>query len=176
MQNDSRKESALSDSTWKVSVGVLIGGIIFIIVVLLFQHHYYSKPKEMDLSQVQIADDAYKYYIDSMSATSTQGDYILIKGWVVHIGIDLEHYNTQLVLYQDSLDDAFVFKLAMKTRADVTTYFDDGYDYDSSGFSAYIKSSLLGDRTYHVALLYNDTKTDDGARIILTDKVFTCKE
>lgn len=171
-----RERQGGSSIAWKASVLIFIFGMFFIIAVLIFQHNYYSKPAKTDLSQVQIADNTYEFSIDTISSTSTQGDYILIEGWAAHTGKDLEHFNTQLVLYQDSLEDALVFKLAMQTKTDVTTYLDDGYNYDSSGFSANIKSNLIGDDIYKIALLYNDTETDDGARIILSDKTFTCEE
>lgn len=176
MMEDDKIELFTSKIAWKISLFILIFGTLFIIFVVIFQHNYYSKPTKTDLSKVQIADDTYRYYIDSITDSDTLGNYIKVEGWAFHTGEDLEHYNIQLVLYEDSLEEAYVFKLAMQTRTDVTTYFDDGFDYDSSGFSANVKSSLIGDTIYNVALLYNDTETEDGARIILTNKTFVCEE
>ncbi|MCD8238332.1 MAG: hypothetical protein LUC92_03200 [Clostridiales bacterium] len=171
---DSRKTG---DIAWAFSVFVLVFGTLFTIFVLIFQHTYYSKPVKADLSQVQIADEeAYRFNIDSITDSRTLGNYVFIKGWALHKGQDLNHFNTELVLYKDSLENCLVFKLAMQTRTDVTEYFDDGYDYDLSGFSANVKSSYIGGNEYKIALLYNDTETDDGAAIILTGETFISEE
>lgn len=163
------------DLKWKLTVLTLILGGGIIAAAILFQHNYYAYPTKADLTWVQIADSESYHTMYSISDSATQGDYINISGHVVHTGEDLKHFNVQLVLYGDSLEDALIFKLAMQTRTDVTAAFNDGYNYDSSGFSANIKRSLIGDAVYNVALLYNDTQNDDGARLIITGNTFVCE-
>ncbi|MCC8041969.1 MAG: hypothetical protein LIO69_00325 [Oscillospiraceae bacterium] len=164
--------------TERISIGLIVFGAVFTLFVLAFQYFYYGYPRKMDLSDVQIADtESYRYFIDSISDSNTQGEYTYVRGWVLHEGEDLIHFNTELVLYSDDLSEAFVFRTKMQSRTDVTTHFDDGYDYDSSGFVVNIKNSLLDDDTvWYIAFLYDDTQDGSGERLIITDKALICED
>lgn len=167
-QNDTKLKRDLTIFT-------LIIGTVFLLATIIGEYIYYSKPKRMDLSEVELADDNYTYSIDEISDSKTLGEYIYVKGWAIHKGVNFDHFNTQLVLYQNDLKDTLVFELSMQTRTDVTTAFNDGYNYDSSGFSVNIDSSMVGDNEYNIAILYRDTDSNDGTRLILTDKKLICE-
>lgn len=140
--------------TKKLSIFVIICGLLAGCIVIIGQYFYYGTYKVMDISDAKVLEeDEYKYFLESLDTEATVGDYYQIKGWGVIINKPVAQYNTKLVLYVKDFTNAKVFNTKMQTRSDVTQMMNDNNNYDASGFAVNIDSERIQGDNYNMALL-----------------------
>lgn len=136
-----------------VSVFVVVCSILAVVLFSAAQYFTNSRPKRVDLTSATILDaNQYQYCFDRLEP---DGDYFRIRGWCVITGSPLRTFHNRMVLYSEGLDEAWSFPLALVSRPDVTAFFDDGNNYNNSGFEATI-GDFLPEGQYHLAVLVDN--------------------
>ena len=75
------------------------------------------------------------------------------RGWVMRQGVETASVDTQVALI-DADDHVWLMNTVMEKRDSVTQYYNDGVNYDNSGFYGSCKEKkLIGDETYEVGIV-----------------------
>ena len=100
------------------------------------------------------------------------GNYTIgIKGYAFILGEDTEYFNTQLVLHDTTTDNNYLIKTSFQQRCDLTTLYNDGYNYDNSGF--YARFFISSVEKKHKYIIYLLTYKKNQYNIINTGKELT---
>lgn len=125
-----------------------MGGATLAIVVVVYQYFYYSG-RHINLSDYQELQEGYEYGLNVIEANL---DYDEVSGWIVVPGHEIVQYETTLVLYSET-GNAYAFPTKMVTRTDVTEYFDDGLNYDASGYQVRVRKSKIKGNSYYIGFI-----------------------
>ena len=154
------------ESIRKIIIKVLlIMGALLAVGCSLFQYADYHGMETISMGDYQSSED-FSYSIEEMS--SVNSDYGYIRGWVLLDGRDIHMFNSRLVLYKKDTDEARILSLKMQIRTDVTERFDDGHNYDASGFEGRIDKAYLEDGDYYIGFLLT---CDQGDILVKTGEV-----
>lgn len=159
---------------------LLIVPLIALLIYLLFANSIFDsiiKVKgESRISNISLPDitSSLRCNIDDINNKKVAWKYMaLFSGWSIAEGQNTDNNITYIVL--ESSDKRYIFSTSKAQRHDVTTFFNDGKNYDNSGFIALINHSLIENGIYKVGVCIenNDayyfnycnvfvTKNDDG--------------
>lgn len=81
-------------------------------------------------------------------------DTISLSGWCIVSGEDIGYANYYVVFHNIAEDSYYRVNTVYKQRADVTAYFNDGYNYDNSGFYTRVRKCNLPEGEYEVCIWY----------------------
>lgn len=110
------------------------------------------------LVDIQIPEESneIKYYFDSIN---NNGGFIEIRGWAIIPKIDSKKSNIYILIIYG--DNKLIYETFSEVRKDITECFNDGCNYDNSGFLAKIDLKVSLNDPYRVGLLViNDKKKD----------------
>lgn len=149
-----------------LSVTVVTLGLFIAVFCTAFQFSHYSGSAINLNSYREIPKGDYSYSIDALSEQNYK--YDSISGWVVVNGHEVLQYETQVVLYTD---DGYAVAVPMKMveRADVTADFNDGNDYDMSGFQGLIRKKISDGKDCKIGFLID---VDHELCLIRTGQVY----
>ena len=119
-----------------------------------FYYDYESLGYEIDDSS------KYSWCIDHISYNNK---YVLVVGWFFKKGIDIDSNKVSIVFRDIGTNEMIVLPTLTLKRSDITRVFNDGHNYDYSGFKAEIPYSSLIDfdkTNYQIYVLYHDINGD----------------
>lgn len=94
------------------------------------------------------------------------GKFIHINGAIIPFGESITRVNNEIYLIDEINHLSYRVNTVSVKRPSATEYYNDGNNYDNSGFSSYGDISKLNKQQYRVAMKYNDKY------MLLSDKVF----
>lgn len=124
-----------------------------------------------DLSGVSLAAES-DHIMSTIDEASYEDERIYVRGWIMQRGVTPTQINVSVALKGENSNNYIIVPTKSVERTDVTEYFDDGTNYDRSGFMAMINpqiyKTLLNDDYYEIYIVYN---TDLIYRLVKTGKV-----
>lgn len=106
-----------------------------------------------------------RYFIDDINHADK---YLDISGWFIEPNYAPNYINRQIVLL-DNEENMYKLNTHMIKREDVTKAFDDGQNYDNSGFSAHgLIKQIEKNKEYKIGFLYKDF--NDKETLFVTDR------
>lgn len=136
-----------------VTIGLSICIIFSSVLALLYKINI---EKIIPVTGLQInnnTQEEYEFYIDN---AYIENGRVYINGWSVKKGEDYNNPNVKIIL-QDTNEKMFSVHTTSVRRTEVTTYFNDGFNYDNSGIFGSCKVKYLEPgMTYKVLILMKD--------------------
>ncbi|AQR97834.1 hypothetical protein [Clostridium saccharoperbutylacetonicum] len=114
--------------------------------------------KNINMASVRTnVPEAYKSWIDS---AEIKDGALEIKGWVFKKGENLEYLNRKVVLV-DNKNNVYEVNTLMERRTEITSVFNDGFNYDNAGMIARcpIKQFKDGD-TFKIGYIVTEQNGD----------------
>lgn len=141
----------------------LIMGITSIFFLVEFDLYSFLGNKQANVSKGTNFNHRFKYYIDKIDIDEK---YINIRGWTVVIGENSVNYHIKIAL--QTKDDYLIYNTNNENRSDVTAHFNDGFNYDNSGFKVQIDKTNLNRAEYALKIILNnkDNKYQDIIKIL----------
>lgn len=127
-----------------ILLGTVFAGLIYL---------DYNRVKEIDISNMEINSGDIQFHIDSVN-NDLNSNYINIRGWAFKSGSNLSTVECYAGLMKISTKEVYKVNTVKEAREDVTTQFNDGYNYDNSGFFANFSKKKLEKGEYEIILLY----------------------
>lgn len=90
-------------------------------------------------------------------------NYVNINGWAFINGKSTN--NTKTYIYLKSKNKKYIFQTTPQKRHDVTKYFDDGNNYDNSGFQCIIDTNDIMSGNYEIGIVLKDGDTIETKKI-----------
>ena len=100
-----------------------------------------AQVKTITLSQLG-GEEKINFCIDD---ASVENGIVFILGWAFEKGQSIETYDLRVALKEHDSDKAYVLPTEMLIRNEVTQAYNDGFNYDASGFLSRAYASRLGD-------------------------------
>ena len=120
--------------------------------------------KKIDVKDVKIENTAMEHQLE-LEKIMNEYDYnehknrITISGWLVKQGIDTKQVSIKVVLKNTITEEFYELPTSIVARNDITEKFDDGVNYDNSGFRVSVpygnKLIDLEKYDYEIFLHYN---------------------
>lgn len=104
--------------------------------------------KKMNIDLPEIEEHKIRYFFDQISVDE---DIITIRGWGIILGQASSENELYLVMNSDST--TVIFSTEIEIRKDITGHFNDGYNYDYSGYIAKISKSDLYKSKFKLGIL-----------------------
>lgn len=142
----------------KIVISTLITLGCIMVGIWLFLAWHELKNKKIDISDYSIftASDNCLYAVDEVVLNDSDG---MINGWLIKKGEDIGAISIKVLLYEQDSNQCVAFPTKIVKREDVTSHFDDGKNYDYSGYYARITSIgsklQLRNREYTLMFLVN---------------------
>lgn len=137
-------------------------GLLFALIVFYDKQNIHKINNE---DYIETKGDI-SYVIDSVDYNE---DSISIIGWAYKMGQDIKNYDTEIVLNNITTNEFITIPTDMVIRKDVTEFFNDGFNYDCSGFSSKVLNRKLNrNDTYNIYILY---RNDSHNYLIKTDGI-----
>lgn len=112
---------------------------------------------------------AQKMQIGSIDEFTEQSNTLTISGWTAFEKADATNNKVEIVFAGS--DQAYIFATSPTARLDVTQYFNNGYNYDNSGYQVVINKNDIPAGSYKVGLLLHNKSNGDKS-LMMTDKTF----
>lgn len=90
-----------------------------------------------------------------------------LSGWTIFKGIDAVDSEIEVVFVGNN--EAYIFPSEIMERADVTRFYNDGYNYDNSGYDVLINKNDIPEGNYKIGLLVRNKPNGDES-LFMTDK------
>lgn len=120
-----------------------------------------TKIREFHMDAVNEMKQEYGFHVESVKLTKSNvlkiRNYTELTGWFTKLGENILNVSLQIVLKDTKSGRSFVVPTQMKVRKDVTEAYDDGHNYDQSGFYAKIphgRSINLDQSDYEIYVYY----------------------
>ena len=97
---------------------------------------------------------------------------VKVKGWTFLKDKDATDNEIEIVFVGN--DQAYIFSTKPVLRADVTQYYNDGHNYDNSGYETLVNKNDIPKGNYTIGLLVRDTSNGEES-LTMTDKTFIKK-
>ncbi len=126
-----------------------------------------NRIKKLDVTGIsQVAPSEYMTCLDvcdwKKDADQTTKDYVIINGWALKPGMEIFEASISVVIRSTENDKYYILPTKMIQRSDLTSYMNDGYNYEKSGFSTSVAYwHKLADSEYELFLLYDLNGTGD---------------
>ncbi len=95
-----------------------------------------------------------------------------IRGWTIFKDADAADNEIEVVFVGSN--EAYIFPAEPVERPDVTQYYNDGYNYDNSGYEVLINKKDIPQGNYKIGLLVRN-KSNGEESLMMTDKTFIKK-
>lgn len=136
-----------------IIISIFVGAMFIVTVFCVFSqytaHQFPSYVRADDYRSVPKSH--YDFNVDQVTKRNAKYDYV--SGWLIVPKTKILQYNTKLVLYRPGVRRMLVFKTSLVKRPDVSAHFDDGLDYQDSGFAVAIPSNYLKRAPYRIGFL-----------------------
>lgn len=140
-----------------ISLGIIFAGIIYLDNNLV---------REVDITDMEPNQENVSFCID---AISDNNNYISVRGWAFKKGISISTVECYVGVVNEESGDCYRVNTVKEDRTDVTSAYNDGFDYDKSGFYTLFNKRLLREGNYEICLLYysdnNNTFVPTGTKI-----------
>lgn len=129
---------------WMIFLGIILLTLIWILLV-----YNSTRIRKIDGATYPVKSlyDGYTLCLDDIKCEEDNipltKDVLVISGWMVKKGEDTKNVRLRIVLKNDDTGEYFMLPTTLLQRQDVTTYLDDGHNYDISGFNAKILQTAL---------------------------------
>lgn len=100
---------------------------------------------------------------------SYDGDMLTIIGWGVIVGREPNPISIHILLRNEETNEFFKLPTVINSREDVTAHFNDGINYNNSGFSVHMNGKALNfDKVrYEIVILY---EVGEDSYVVFTKK------
>lgn len=134
--------------------------IAIFLVIWIFLVKNVTTIKKLDVSNIKTETvSSYSFYIDELNAQrsniSNKKDYIEMSGWFAKNNTQVESVSLNIVLKNKNTGIYYLIPTYFYSREEVSSFINDGYDHQYSGFS--IKIPYLDDldnSDYEIYVLY----------------------
>ncbi|GAK43450.1 hypothetical protein TCA2_5948 [Paenibacillus sp. TCA20] len=140
-----------------------INNILCLLLVILVSftgfsiHEYRLSPDFFRIEDLGSLSNKTHLNVDQISFESEK---IVIKGWAVLVGKPSDETNLSIILVdKENPDNYKIFKPEMLKRVDVTEHFNDGFNYDSSGFEIVVSKRELLEGIYRIGVQISTDST-----------------
>ncbi len=152
MENEIKKGTVII-----LLLAIILTGILSSVIIFLDN----NRIEREDVSNMIVNNGEINYNIDLIDKDDLK--YVNIQGWASKLGNSISIVECY-VCVKDIKDNEYYRINTMKViRTDVTDYFNDGFNYDNSGFFAKFSEKKIGQGTYEICLLY----LNDGNNILV---------
>lgn len=140
----------------------------FFVVLILISSLFIAKLvknadeiKEIDVTSYKKENiKAYSYYIDEFyyedSGIYLKDDIVKMSGWIVKPNIEVKDISIKVVFKDMVTNRYYRMPTLMVSRNEVTSFVEDGYNHQYSGFSMNVKYDKLDRNTdYKIYILYS---------------------
>ncbi len=138
-----------------------IVGICLLIVWIVFMAIYYVSNRYLDtideLGEVYAGE---MYCAVEIGDDEEHADRILIEGYCALPGESIATTDITLILWNEEQGMGYVVSTKNVERTDVTEAYNDGFDYNHSGFSATVAKDDLEAGTYQIYIQYRNNEND----------------
>lgn len=148
--------------TGKGILGMLLAGVMLLTLIWILLVCNSTGIKKIDggLYEVKNLNEGYVLCLDNVQHeyedTPLVNDSLRISGWMIKPGEDTNSVRMRIVLRDDDTGEYLVLPTALLQRPDVTANYDDGHNYDVSGFEVKISPRKidLENSKYMLMMLY----------------------
>lgn len=125
-------------------IKILIYAVIILLIGwgILIKNETRITKISVEKQAIASKSEGYTYFIDNLEhkggGISITKDYIGLSGWIIKKGVELDTASIRIVLRNVVTNDFFLIPTAMVSRKDITSYINDGFEYDNCGFSVKI--------------------------------------
>lgn len=133
---------------------------VLVVAICIFLYKNEMKISVIDTSNMKVltTDNGVKLNIETISYEQRirKERELTISGWCVIPGKETNLIENYVVLKDVENSKMYKLPTTIVTRSDVTTYINDGYNYDNSGFLVHlmIRDLKLEQKKYEICLLY----------------------
>lgn len=135
-------------------IGAILMGVLLIVLLGLYMYkNSYRTIDELNVQNIDVKKDL---------EVSSDENYFYLRGWSCILGESILDVDVSLILWDEEEQKGYLIPTKLQERPDVTTHFNDGYNYDNSGFVAVIRKDKLKEKKYKVYIRYqnNDCEVD----------------
>lgn len=145
----------LSEAKLKIAIVVLI------LITLAFCFLIYTDMGHVKVITVSQFSDRENISF-SVDSKGVNNDIVEISGWALEKGQNINTYDTSVALKEKDSDKIYILPTQLVNREDVTKFFNDGFNYDASGFLSRAYTSKLSDSDtkYEIVLLIKNNGKD----------------
>gem|GEM_PF-3212503 len=133
--------------------------ILLILIILLgfgFASLIYldnSIVRKVDISDMKKNVADVQFTIDSVN-NDENSNYISIRGWALKKGANISTVECYVGLINTSTNEYYKLNTVKEDRPDVTSHFNDGFNYDKSGLYSQFSMKRVEKGKYEIVLLY----------------------
>lgn len=145
--------------TRKTVAGMIVMGMAVLIVIQQFLVYNCTKIQEIDSNIVSMKhlSDGYTFALDECSYEEDSNpltrDRLKISGWLIKRGEDTARVTLRIVLNNINTGEYLLLPTTLLQRGDVTSAYDDGHNYDNSGFSVNLPLSVIDFENVNYSLM-----------------------
>lgn len=145
--------------TRKVVVGMIIAGIVILTVIFRIFVYNCTKIRGIDGQTIPIKSlsDGYAFALDECiyegDGYPLTRDMLQISGWLIKRGENSKGINLRIVLNNTDTGEYLLLPTMLAQRADVTSAYNDGHNYDNSGFSVCLPLSAVDFDNFDYSLM-----------------------
>lgn len=138
------EEKIVALQTRKGICGILFVGMILLLAIWILLVHNSTGIKKIDgeIYPVKNISDGYALCLDEIKCENDNilltEDLLEISGWMIKQGEDTNNVRLRVVLRNEVTGEYLMLPTTLLQRPDVTDYYNDGHNYDVSGFEAKI--------------------------------------
>lgn len=107
-------------------------------------------------SWMSIKIDSFDKYFYNFDSIYQKNGRLLIEGWIVKKNEDIQKSKISICLYDHYTNKVYILKTSIKIREDVTSYLNDGFNYNYCGFASKVNCNLLKKQEYYIWILYQN--------------------
>ena len=136
-----------------IVLSVLIGILIGALLVLYFYKNRYEHITTLGSNEIEVLADV---------GFSSEEKYYYVRGWSCILGETIENVNVAIILWNEEEQRGYVVPTILEKRPDVTAHFQDGYNYDNSGFVSYVRKDRIDQcARYQIFIRYRNNGHDE---------------
>lgn len=128
---------------------MIVMGIVVLIIIQQFLVYNCIKIQEIDsnIASMKRLSDGYTFALDEClyegDSSPLTRDRFKITGWLIKRGEDTARVTLRIVLNNIDTGECLLLPTTLLQRGDVTSAYDDGHNYDNSGFSVNLPLSVI---------------------------------
>ena len=148
------KEKEIKKREYVLIFCALCLGIILFCLLLYFNESYIHKVEIVNYAP----DNILEYCIDSVE----MDEYITVNGWSYVPGENINTYDCNILLQEIGTENIYILPTTMVDRTDVTQSYDDGYNYNHSGFMARARLGQFNyaNKDYEIIIRYFNNENE----------------
>lgn len=134
-------------------------GVIFFLILLYFVFVYkdYSNIHEVNTSELDFSTQ-FKCNIDEVK--ELDHNHLCITGWAIKEKENIERIECYIALKNKNTKKVYKIKTRRIDRPDVTEFYNDGFNYNGSGFAAVLDKQKFEKGSYEIVIIYRNNQNN----------------